>query len=194
MPTIIEDMKSQFNVLKVEEQYFIKDQKNITYFALNPLNTDRQEILTKISAVNSKELNDIAGAQYMADQILKLNIDQRLQQNDLTVVEDIANITINGKKHRLMNFASVYCNYHKPEVYPIYSDQHTDFMVEYIKELKLNIDTNKLDDYLVRKEVIDDIISRFFADSHVNYFQARKFGWLYLDKFIEQARAKRRTS
>lgn len=192
MATNIEELKSQFDILKVEEQYFIKDQKNMDYFALNPTNTDRQEILTKISAINSRELNDISGAQDMADHILKLNIDNRLQKNDLSVVEEIANISIHGKKHRLMNFASVYCNYHKPEVYPIYSDQHTDFMKEYIKELKLDIDINKLDDYLVRKALIDDIVLRFFSDKDVNYFQARKFGWLYLDKFIEQARAKRR--
>jgi hypothetical protein len=123
----------------------------------------------------------------MTDHILKLNVDKKLDTNDLSVVDDIANITINGQQNRLMNFASIYCNYHKPDVYPIFSDQHLNFVKTYIRNNNLKINPDKLEQYLVRKEVLDDIIKRHFSKEDVDYFTARKFGWLYLDKVLSES-------
>ena len=106
--SIVEQMKEAFNTLKGEEMYFISDQRHFKYFAEYPLNNDKEVVRSKISVINNKELNDVNGAEYMIDHILSLNIDERLNRNDLGVVEDIANITINGIKYRLMNFASIY--------------------------------------------------------------------------------------
>lgn len=190
MSTFNENFRKQFDILKDQEMYFTGDTRNIEYFAKNPKNDSLDEIRLKISAINNHEINDHYATEAMVEHILNLNIDNRLDANDLSLVEDIANIKVQGKQLRLLNFASIYCNYHKPDVYPIYGGgQHREVAKRYIKEHKLNVNPDELDRYLVMKEVLDDIIKRYLGDKDVNYFEARKFGWLYLDKVIRQTRA-----
>jgi len=91
----------------------------------------------------------------MINYIVKLNIDDRLKKNEFSLVEDIANISVQGKNHHLLHFASVYCNFHKPEVFPIYSDQYHDFYRKYIAEFKLPLDPENLTTYEVFFESVE---------------------------------------
>ena len=52
--------------------------------------------------------------------INKLNIDERLSKHDDTLVNDIANIEINGKNKYFYSFASKYCSHHNSRYFPIY--------------------------------------------------------------------------
>jgi len=190
MSTFTENFRKQFDILKDQEMYFKGDMRNVEYFAKNPKNDNKDEIRLKISAINNHEINDNDALEAMTEHIVKLNIDKRLTANDLNIVEDIANITVKGKQMRLLNFASVYCNYHKPDVYPIYGKgEHREIARRYIKEQNLNVNPDQLDRYLVMKQVLDDIIKRFLGDKEINYLEARKFGWLYLDKVIRETQA-----
>ena len=84
----------------------------------------------------------------MVRHILNLKIDSRLESGDLALVDDIA--AINGSPDpALLHFASAYCNFHKPEVFPIYSTQFLDFYREYIKQYQLPLDVGRLDTYSV---------------------------------------------
>lgn len=186
MPAFSENFRKQFDILKDQKMYFTGDLRNIEYFAKNSKNNNKDEIRLKISAINNHEINDNYALEAMTEHILKLNIDKRLASNDLTLVEDIANITVQGRQLRLLNFASTYCSYHKPDIYPIYSGQHSEIAKRYIKEHNLNVNPDQLDRYLVMKQVLDDIIKRHLSDKEVNYVEARKFGWLYLDKVIRE--------
>jgi hypothetical protein len=38
---------------------------------------------------------------------------------------------------------------------------------------------------------MDDLIDRVLGEKKINYFEARKFGWLYLDRFIQMSREER---
>ncbi len=58
----------------------------------------------------------------MAKHYLQENIDRRLNEGDLTLVEDLARITINGKPFYFYSFASKYCSHHRPDIYPIYDN------------------------------------------------------------------------
>jgi hypothetical protein len=194
METLKDNLKKHFDLLKGEQMYFVKDQRNMEFFEKNPLNNKREDVRNKISAINHTDINRLVAAEDMTDHILKLNIDKKLAANDLSVVEDIANFSMKGQQYKLLNFASIYCNYHNPAVYPIYSDQHLDFAKRYIQNNNLKIDPNKLDQYLVMKEVLDDIIKRHFGKEEVNYFEARKFGWLYLDKVLSESAAPNKVS
>lgn len=190
MSAFTENFRKQFDILKNQEMYFTGDMRNVEYFAKNPKNDNKDEIRLKISAINNHEINDNYALEAMTEHILKLSIDRRLAAKDLTLVEDIANIMVKGKQLRLLNFASIYCNYHKPEVYPIYgSGQHREIARLYIKEHNLSVNPEELDRYLVMKQVLDDIIKRFLGDKEINYLEARKFGWLYLDKVIRETQA-----
>jgi hypothetical protein len=142
----------------------------------------------KISAINDDmEIRQLPDINDMIDHILKVNIDDRLERSDLALVEDIANITANGKPYHFLHFASVYCNFHRPDVYPIYSEQHLDFYRQYIKANNLKLDPDKLNTYAVFSAALDDLITRLGVKGKMNYLHLRKFGWLYIDHVVRES-------
>jgi hypothetical protein len=167
---------------------FINDTRNLELFAKNPLNTHADEVKTKLSALkDDPELKQISSLDDMVNHIINLKIDDRLQRGDLSLVDDIANITISGKPYHFLHFASAYCNLHRPDVYPIYSEQHFNFYKEYIKVNNLKLDPDKLNTYPVFAAALDDLLTRTGVKGNMNYLHIRKFGWLYIDHVMKEA-------
>lgn len=182
-------LKKYFELFKGQEGYFKADISNLDFFKKNPRNESREDIRLKVSAINEKTLMDLAGAEEMVEHIYALRIDSRLAANDLSLVEDIAAINIRGKQEHLLHFASQYCNYHKPDVYPIYSEQHFALYRHYIEEHKLNVQPDDLKKYEVFNSVLDDVLNRFGMKGKLNYIEARKFAWLYFEKVLQESAA-----
>lgn len=184
-------LKKYLDIFAGQEMCFINDTRNLELFEKNPLNTNADEVRTKLSALkDDPELKQLSGLDVMVDHILKLNIDDRLQRGDLSLVEDIATITINGNQYHFLHFASAYCNLHRPDVYPIYSDQHLDFYREYIKVNNLPLDPEKLNTYSVFSSALDDLLTRQGVKGKMNYLHIRKFGWLYADHVLKEGKEK----
>ena len=101
-------------------------------------NDNLENILIKCSVLNVNDFysTNIFKIYSVAVHILSFNIDERLTNGDLTLVDDIVKITISGKNKYFYSFASKYCSHHNPTVYPIY-----DSYVE--KVLKHFINSNK---------------------------------------------------
>jgi hypothetical protein len=181
-------LKKYMDIFAGQEMYFINDVRNLELFKLNPSNKTEEDIRIKISTINDDmEIRQLPDINDMIHHILKLNIDDRLQRGDLSLVEDIANITANGKAYHFLHFASVYCNYHRPEVYPIYSEQHFDFYREYIKANNLKLDPDKLNTYTIFSAALDEFITRLGVKGKMNYLHIRKFGWLYFDHVVKES-------
>lgn len=181
-------LKKYLDIFKSQEMYFINDVRNLELFKKNPSNKTEADIRMKISAINDDmEIRQLPDINDMIAHILKLNIDDRLQRGDLSLVEDIANITVNGKPYHFLHFASVYCNFHRPDVYPIYSEQHLDFYRQYIKANNLKLDPDKLNTYAVFSAALDDLITRLGVKGTMNYLHMRKFGWLYIDHVVKES-------
>ena len=138
-------LKKYLAIFESQEMYFVNDLKNLELFKKTPGNKSAEDIRTKISAVNDKEISDLGLMESMVSHILSLNIDDRLQKNDLAVVEAIATLTIGDKAHHVLHFASVYCNLHQPDSYPIYSDQYLEFYRKYIADNKLQLDPEQIE-------------------------------------------------
>src|SRR5699024_6064357 len=83
-----------------------------------PQNSLVQDVLLKVSVINSLYSTNIYAVHEISYHIQKLNIDCRLISGDLSLVEDIA--TGHGKGRRFFSFATKYCNWHRPDIYPIY--------------------------------------------------------------------------
>jgi hypothetical protein len=49
-----------------------------------------------------------------------LKIDERLVNGDLSLVDEISHVEVNGKVHTFYSFATKYCSHHNPERYAIY--------------------------------------------------------------------------
>lgn len=184
-----EALKKYLETFANQEMYFINDTRNLELFQRFPLNTNEDDIRMKVSAINETEIREHAIAGDMITHIKNLNIDERLTQGDLALVEDIANLEGHGKEYHLLHFASAYCNFHKPEVYPIYSEQHFGFYRTYIKNFNLNLDPEKLNTYPVFCAALNDLVDRLGLRGKMNYLQLRKFGWLYAEKVAAESKA-----
>lgn len=181
-------LKKYLQIFGGQEMCFINDNRNLELFAKNPSNKTEEDIRMKISAISDDmEVKQLPNRDDLIKHILALNIDDRLEKGDLSLVEDIGNVKVNGVVHHLLHFASLYCTLHKPMLFPIYSDQHHDFYRKYIKHFNLSLDPEKLNTYPVFAAVLDDLITRTGVKGTMNYIHMRKFGWLYAGKVIDEA-------
>jgi len=183
-----ESLKKYIDLYKDQETYFANDKRNLEYFKAYPANTKREDILQKLSLMDDAAFHKLNALKDMTDHILRLNIDPKLARRDLSVVEEIALITLNGKKENLLHLASAYCNLHQPDVYPVYSDQYIDFYKSYIRENKLPLNPDELGRYSVFSRALEDLITRHGIKGKLNYLQMRKFAWIYAEKVIEESR------
>jgi hypothetical protein len=182
-----ESLKKYLDLYGDQEMYFVNDTRNLEFFKANPSNTKLEDIQQKLSLMNDADFNKLGAHEVMAKHILQLNIDPRLAKNDLTVVPDIARVKLNGKEENLLHFASVYCNLHKPDVFPIFADQFQNFYKRYIKEYKLDINPDELNRYEVFTKAQDDLVTRYGVKGKMNYLQMRKFAWIYMEKVLKEA-------
>jgi len=93
-----------------------------------PGNIELSDVLLKVAALNSLYATNIYAIYPVAQHIVSLQIDDRLAEQDLTLVHDIARIEIAGKWRFNYSFASKYCAWHAPECYAIY-DSYVDWLL-----------------------------------------------------------------
>ncbi len=116
------------------------------FFGVFKTNDTIENILIKCSVLNDFYSTNIFKVYPIAKHILGLNIDDRLNKHDPTLVNDIANVTISGKSKYFYSFASKYCSHHDPLNYPIY-DSYVEKVLKYFKKkdklIKFNNDDLK---------------------------------------------------
>ncbi len=168
---------NKIDLIKLNTKFDVDKKTNYTEIALiklftstYPLNISIDEIVIKVSALDnlySTQLRMSGGCIQMSHHIKALNIDHRLQNGDLSLVDDIANITLpDGKSSRLYSFASKYCSFHRPEVFSIY-DSYVDGVLKYFNKIDgfygkgMN---NK--DYLKYIEAINSFITFYGLEEH----------------------------
>jgi hypothetical protein len=98
-----------------------------------PLNVDIDDILIKVCVLNYFYHTNIYAQYTVAQHILDLKIDDRLQNGDPSLVNEIARTDINGKVWNFYSFATKYCSHHKPMDYPIF-DSYVQAVLIYFKK------------------------------------------------------------
>lgn len=161
------------------ENYVLQENSlNKLFFDLIPENKIIEDILIKASTLNDFYSTHIFSIFSVANHILSLDIDNRLNNGDPTLVDDIANITIDGKKIRFYSFASKYCSHHRPYDYPIY-DNYVDKILWYFKK-RDNFEKfkrNDLKDYIKFKEILI---------SFAKFYNIEEYNLKDLDRYIWQ--------
>jgi len=91
-------------------------------FTVMPGNADVGRVLVKVAALNSIYATGILATTRMAHHIVDLGVDARLvgEQSDADLVEQIARLDIDGTVRRNYSFATKYCSFHRPDLYPFY--------------------------------------------------------------------------
>jgi len=94
-------------------------------FQLFPQNDDLRHVLLKVGAVNSFHCCSMFAMFDVARNIQQhaAEIDAAIQAGSPEVIEKIAVITVKGKVHNFYSFATKYCNWHQPNLFPIYDSR-----------------------------------------------------------------------
>jgi hypothetical protein len=181
-------LKKYLDIFANQEMYFVNDIRNLELFQKIPSNNNAEDIRTKLSAINDADVSKYAILEDVITHILKLKIDDKIKKGDLALVESIATFQAKGQSFHLLHFASVYCNFHKPDVFPIYSDQYHDFYKRYIKENNLPLDPEKITTYDVFSKALHDLIERLNLKGKMDYLHMRKFAWLYAETVVRESK------
>ncbi len=99
-----------------------------------PNNREIEDVLIKVSTLNDFYSTNIFSPFTIAKHIIRLQIDDRLESNDLSLVNDIAKVKMDsGNIINFYSFATKYCSHHKPNDYPIY-DSYVDKILRYFRD------------------------------------------------------------
>lgn len=121
-----------------------------------PQNTEIEDVLIKVSSLNDFYSTNIFSPFTVAKHIVALNIDSRLANSDVTLVNDIARVKMdNGNVINFYSFATKYCSHHKPYDYPIY-DSYVDKILRYYRDEEgfYNFKTLELKEFPVFKDIL----------------------------------------
>ena len=95
-----------------------------------------------MSALNDFYSTNIFDTYSVSKHILALNVDHRLRNNDLDLVNEIAKVRLNGKAWNFYSFASKYCSHHEPDGFPIYDSFVEKMLKHYRKADKFEVFRN----------------------------------------------------
>ncbi len=110
---------------KFDQENSIVERALQELFRMFPTNDDVSHVLLKVVALNRLYSTQILAVLDVAIHIQQNSayIDAALASGSPEVVDKISQVTIQGKTHNFFSFATKYCNWHKPESYPIYDSR-----------------------------------------------------------------------
>jgi hypothetical protein len=131
-----------------DAEWFINNWRNVGRFSAPvnvmfklcqetyPKNNNLEEVLLKCAAINAFSSTNVYDLYSMANHIVGKQIDERLKNNDLSLVKTISEVEIGGKKRNFYSFATKYCHYHNPENYPIYDKYVAKILCSYPEDFQ----------------------------------------------------------
>lgn len=162
------------------ENYSLQESAlNKLFFQTYPNNTDIDDVLIKVSSLNDFYSTNIFSPFQVAKHIISLNIDARLVAGDVTLVNDIAKVTMdNGTVRNFYSFATKYCSHHMPLEFPIY-DSYVDRLLRYFRDTDrfFRFSSDDLKDY----EKFKNILTQF-----TNYYRLEPYNLKEIDKYLWQ--------
>lgn len=161
----------------LEDYHLQEDALDRLFFTLCPDNENISDILLKVSVLNDFYSTNIFKVYPVAKHILALHIDERLQRGDVTLVDDIKAVTINGKALSFYSFATKYCSHHKPLDYPIY-DSYVDEVLRYYRKADrfASFQNGDLKEYASFKAILEAFRAFYHLDKY-NLKELDKYLW-----------------
>lgn len=182
-PQIIQNYIERWNSL---ENYVLQENSlDKLFLQTYPYNEDINDVLIKVCSLNEFYSTNIFSPFTVAKHIIKLDIDDAINKGDLSIVNKIAGIIMNGgKKKNFYSFASKYCSHHNPLVFPIY-DSYVEKMLIYFNKVDKFSVFKKIDlkDFKKFKEILISF-KRFYNLSDFNLKQIDQYLWLAGKEFF----------
>lgn len=161
----------------LENYHLQEDALNKLFHQLCPNNTDITDILIKASTLNDFYSTNIMSIYPVAKHILSLNIDSRLQNGDISLVDEIKRVQMNNKIINNYSFATKYCSHHNSLDYPIY-DSYVDEILRYFRNTDnfSKFSNDDLKNYAKFKTILIDFKSFYNLDEY-NLKQIDQYLW-----------------
>ena len=162
-----------------QENYVLQEHAlDKLFFETYPNNTDINDILIKASSLNDFYSTNIFDIHTVAQHILSLHIDERLEKGDRLLVNDIAHVEVNGKDHFFYSFATKYCSHHRPERYAIYDS--------YVEKVLVSMNSRKHFAYFKREELKDYVTYMSVIRAFQQSFGLMQYDIKKLDQYLWQ--------
>lgn len=141
-------------------------------------NNKIENILLKVCCLNQFYSTNIFNVYAIAEHILELGIDRRLNKLDLKLVNDIAKVKIKKKTINFYSFASKYCSHHHTDFYPIY-DSFVEKMLMHFKKKDefFKFKKSDLKDYPAFYEIIYSFME-FYGLEKQNLRDVDRYLWI----------------
>ncbi|MGH9345162.1 MAG: hypothetical protein ACRD19_15555 [Terriglobia bacterium] len=161
----------------------------VRLFKTFPENLKFEDVFLKVTALNAtystqiRAVSDRTPTIYdVARHIIGLKIDDSLQLGSPEIVHKIAYIPVGNSKHQFVySFATKYCSWHQPDLYPIW-DSRVD---EYLWQLR-GREANRADGLrqFKRKELWKYPTFKHVVTEFRDHFRLNDFSFKEIDKFL----------
>ena len=150
---------------------------NKLFLVLCKDNNSIENILIKCSTLNDFYSTNIFKIHNVAVHYYHQNIDRRLAIGDLSIIDDLAHIAINGKTFCFYSFATKFCSHHRPDIYPIY-DSYVHKLLKYFSKRDCfdKFTDKNLREYQLYTEIIMSF-RRFYGLESFNVKELDKYLW-----------------
>jgi hypothetical protein len=176
MPSREDTIRLLVTDLKRDELYFYNDNRCFEFVKANPENTDPLIVNEKISAMNNGVIQSEDIPEFTRH-LLTLPIDESLRAGDLEIVPRLSAV-YEERPYLFRKMASIYCNFHRPEIYPVQTYIAEELMMLYLKKIvaKVQLPEDILPHFNF-KRVSDHFIKTYDLEAF-NYYELEKFLWL----------------
>lgn len=113
----------QSRILQFDRDNHVTEEALAILIDAFPNNTDLRHILLKVTAINALSSTQIRGVHRVAEHILECSIDGRLAAADAGVIDAIARVTFKDKTRNNYSFATKFCSWHRPDLFPIWDSR-----------------------------------------------------------------------
>jgi hypothetical protein len=167
----------------VQQESSLRKLFTVTY----PNNSDIDDVLIKVCSLNDFYSTNIFSPFKVAKHIVALNIDERIKQNDESLVNEIASVRMSeSKTMNFYSFASKYLSHHKPLIFPIY-DSYVDEVLRYLRRTDQfsKFKNEELKDYKQYKGILKEF-QRIYQLENYNLKEIDKYLWQVGKEFIDK--------
>lgn len=181
----IEIVQQYIDKFDDDQELTVVEDVLLELFGKYPDNQNLRDILIKATILNSLYNTNIYAIVRVAKHILKKNIDDKLREGSPELVDEITHIEIDRKIRNNYSFASKYCHWHQPEMYPLYDSYVDNLLWQYQKQDKFMVfKQTELRQYPRYKQIIEAFKSHY----GLSQFKSKdldKFLWGYGKVLIE---------
>jgi hypothetical protein len=174
-PERIKDACMRFN-----EKYKVIEGALGELFGQYYSNTNPSHVLLKVVALNRLYSAGVLAVEVLADHIYHngREIDLALAAGESSAIDKISQVTIQGKDFNFFSFATKYCNWHRPEIYPVY-DSRVD---QYLWSLQKH---SRFSDFKHRSDICKHYIGflKIMTDLQ-SFYKLESFTFKEIDKFL----------